>query len=59
MYSAVENVNDFKILYGVSVGNDAIGHWLCVYYRSETMKFDWMCYGRKIIFTENPNYFSV
>lgn len=36
MYSAVENVDDFQILYNGSIGNDAIGHWLCVYYRNET-----------------------
>ncbi|CAI6365678.1 unnamed protein product [Macrosiphum euphorbiae] len=36
MYSAVENVDDFQILYDGSIGNDAIGHWLCVYYRNET-----------------------
>ncbi|KAL5246448.1 hypothetical protein ACI65C_013856 [Semiaphis heraclei] len=28
MYSAVENVDDFQILYDGSIGNDAIGHWL-------------------------------
>jgi len=36
MYSAVDNVNDFQNLYNGSIGNDAIGHWLCMYYRNET-----------------------
>ena len=36
MYAAVENVDNFQILYNGSIGNDAIGHWLCVYYRNET-----------------------
>jgi len=36
MYSGVENVDDFRILHNGSIGNDAIGHWLCVYYRNET-----------------------
>jgi hypothetical protein len=36
MYTAVENVDDFQILCSGSIGNDAIGHLLCVYYRNET-----------------------
>jgi len=34
MYS----VDDFQISYDGSIGNYAIEHWLCIYYRNETIR---------------------
>lgn len=40
MHSAIENTNDFLIVYNGSTENAAIGHWpycvMCVLYRNET-----------------------